>query len=430
MLNSKTKKMIATATLAAFMATGITPAAMASATSNNLDEMMGAKSTATFQDVPRNHWAYGVIDRAYQDGAIGGMTFNETTGVRTYEPEGKITLAQFSNILARSFYADELKNSTATGAWYAAPKEVLHSHHLYENVYSVLNFDWNLTRCDMAVMMANLLKDKGVVMPSENELAAAEKSIPDFNTIKASTDKEAVRIVVALGLIGGMDDKGTFKGSDTMTRAQAAAIYGRLKDKVNQSGTSTTPSKPVVEQPTTTPTEPEKPSTPVEQQKPVEPTTPTHPTESSGTLKTGYLTNGKPITEANIQEILEQLKEEYPDRTPWDENTEYNSATVPIGHIFGGCAAYAWMISDRIFGYKANINPLRRHQNFDQMKVGDILWAKNTLNHYEHVLVITSVEKDIDFFHACSGNTSGKVSWNGYGVISELGSETYLYTRY
>lgn len=59
-----------------------------------------------------------------------------------------------------------------------------------------------------------------------------------------------------MGLIAGTDSKGTFSGASYMNRAQAAVVYGRMKDAFLNYNGSSKPSTP------TTPTNPTTPSTP------------------------------------------------------------------------------------------------------------------------------------------------------------------------
>ena len=95
----------------------------------------------------------------------------------------------------------------------------------------------------------------------------------------------------------------------------------------------------------------------------------------------------------------------------------------------GGCNSFAYILSDTIFGKDA---PLTKHQNFDQIKVGDVLWLKRSDNGYNHVMVITSV--DGNNYCACSGNNAGMVTWQNTGSItfleSDIASESYIFSRY
>ena len=66
--------------------------------------------------------------------------------------------------------------------------------------------------------------------------------IPDQDSIM-TVYREAVAGVVTAGIIGGIDDKGTFDGFSFMTRGQAAVVMCRLDEVVNGSGV-TQPEEP------------------------------------------------------------------------------------------------------------------------------------------------------------------------------------------
>jgi len=144
-------------------------------------------------------------------------------------------------------------------------------------------------------------------MPSEAEIAAAKANTADWNSIPAKY-QTAVATCKAVKIINGIDKKGTFQGSSDMTRAQAAIVLVSLS-KLGTTGSGTQPD-PV------NPTEPD----------PVKPTKPAEITRSPFAFKNssetvnqmmsrlnaeapdyveGYLSNGKPITEVNITEMIE-----------------------------------------------------------------------------------------------------------------------------
>ena len=127
-----------------------------------------------------------------------------------------------------------------------------------------------------------------------------------------------------------------------------------------------------------------------------------------------------------MKEILEELKEEYPEGTAWGQEKTYTSPTIGTGRA---CNAFAYVISDEIFGQFA---PLTKHQNFDDIKVGDIVWVKNSDTNYSHLFVITDIEEDI--CRGVSGNSNSKVEWRGRVRISNFSepgySQSVVWTRY
>ena len=149
--------------------------------------------------------------------------------------------------------------------------------------------------------------------------------------------------------------------------------------------------------------------------------------------KEGYLTNGKPITEANIKEMLDSAKESMPDYTPWDTSStfDYNSA---IFWYSRACASFSGGLSDYIFGKDA---PVDSHQNFDQIKVGDVLGIRDSSTGYDHAVLVTDVSRLSEGrFIYCEGNTNKTVRWES-GAAGRMDrwtdtrkAETFIYTRY
>lgn len=294
----------------------------------------------TFSDVAANHWAYSFIEEAYKDGAVSGTYYNEQTGERRFSPDATLTMAQFITIQTSAFYKNEVAASTATGTWYARNEEVANKHNLFQGLGNVF-LENPASRYQMAMVITNLLKDKGIEMPAPTELQAAGKRIADWNSMP---DKyhDAVATVFALGIISGVDSNGTFAGDSTVTRAQAAVIYVRTRDVIGKGGT-------------TTPTDPTTPTNPTN---PTEPTDPTTPSNSGkvGTISDSEVTlsleTHKPIYDywseqpSDIQKIADKDRFNAAAQTVHDSwiimnegkfsgitNRYYNYAVVPSGDI-------------------------------------------------------------------------------------------------
>ena len=178
----------------------------------------------TFRDVPANYWAYADIERAYQDRVITG------TSPGMFSPEDDLTLAQFVTIMTRAFYQDELTGPAAAGAWYSKSLAVANRHNLMEGLRGY-QMNACATRYQMAVIIANILKDQGCKMPTDREILSASKKIGDNSKIPVSY-RNAVATVVCLGIIQGTDHYGTFHGLATMKRSHAAVIYARTSDAI------------------------------------------------------------------------------------------------------------------------------------------------------------------------------------------------------
>lgn len=184
---------------------------------------------ATFTDVSSDFWAYKDIQQAYEDGVLEGTSYDAATGVRRFDPESTLEVAQFIAILTRGFYAAEVNASTAgSSPWYARNLEVCNRHGLLDGLGQV-NMGSGITRYQMARMMLNVLHDKGKPNPSQAELNSAISKIGDWSQV-GSAYQEAVSVCYQLGLLRGKDSAGTFKGTDTLKRSECAAVYIRLKN--------------------------------------------------------------------------------------------------------------------------------------------------------------------------------------------------------
>jgi hypothetical protein len=144
------------------------------------------------------------------------------------------------------------------------------------------------------------------------------------------------------------------------------------------------------------------------------------------------LANGKAVTEENILEILAELEQEYPDGTEWDENKYYYSPTFGA---HGGCNAWAFMVSDRIFGDYASY---RTHSNLADVRIGDVvLLTSKTTGKDVHYFVVTSGIEVLntpglpayEYFLGCDGNSNDKVSW-GWKAYLHTYKENYTFTVY
>ena len=213
-----------------------------------------------FTDVPTSHWAYTQIERAYSDGVIAGTAGNAANYTGVFSPSGTLTEAQFVTIMTRAFFNEELEAAKkvvgSNAKWYAAAQKVAEDQHLLTFVQGKM--DAPITRYDMAAIMTNIMDAKEFSgRPGLAETEATFDKIADFKSIPNSY-QISVASVFAMGLIAGTDSKGTFSGSSYMNRAQAAVVYGRMKDAFLNAGSSGTTTKPDTTEPTQTPT----PSTP------------------------------------------------------------------------------------------------------------------------------------------------------------------------
>ena len=148
----------------------------------------------------------------------------------------------------------------------------------------------------------------------------------------------------------------------------------------------------------------------------------------------GYLTNGKPITDANIQEMLDEIKKNFPDGMEWNSGSRYYYITGMYGHgRCGGCNSWAAAVSDALFGEDA---PVITHHDFYKIKPGDVYWRTSNYNN-GHVVFAIGYPDEYGYFKDCEGNVSGKIHWifdEGIELLKEWGPEwvanSTVYSRY
>lgn len=297
---------------------------------------LAAGATPTFSDVPETFWAYSQIEQAYADGVVTGTYYNEQTGERQFSPGATLTISQFVVILTRAFYSSEVDASTATGTWYAKNDAVAKAHNLYNKMDTVV-MDSACSRAQMAQLMYNVMLDKGADLPSVTELQATKAKIPDINK-NSFVYQDAIATCYYLGLLVGTDNAGNVSGSHILNRAQSSVVYIRMRDAIASL---------------------------------VDPDNPDGP-DPDGGWDDVTLANGKPVTEENVLEILDELKLEYPDKSTYDPDTPYYSPGLKMSGI--ECAKIAFMFSDAIWGKSA---PVRTHTDYDNIRPGDILDFSN-----------------------------------------------------
>lgn len=203
-----------------------------------------ANGRSPFSDVPSTHWGLDGILVAYEDGVMTGTYHNPSTGERQFSPAAPLTMAEWTVMIYRAFYADE-PFAVAEENWWNRQAEVLSRHGIYAGwgTLSSIQFNGPASRTAMAVTIANLMKDKGITADSA-KVEAAKAQIADLNDIYPMY-QDAVATCWALGIINGTGG-GKFDGNGNTERAAAATVYGRVKNVLAgaPSGGETPPATP------------------------------------------------------------------------------------------------------------------------------------------------------------------------------------------
>lgn len=349
----------------------------------------------SFLDVSQNHWAYQFVEQAANNGWVAGV------GDGKFNPNGKVTGAEWYTMVIRAFFPDKIPDEAPAGQWYsgkwyapyAAADEQLALAERLDYATSQDIAERPLTRAEMAAVIFKVLEWYDVQAP-EDKLTEAEQSIPDLSNYDMADGRYGPIIkCYALGILAGTDSKGTFNGEADMTRAQAAVTLCRLADVIEAKENGTLPGPDDKPDP-----KPDPEPDPEPDDKPA----------------------ANVPTEAEAYDILMQIKAEYPHGTPWGNDKTYHSPNYGTA-TFSGCAAFTQMCQDRIFGnFNENGLSVRRHTNFDDIKVGDIISEDDTGVHKVVVL-----EKKANSIIVAEGNFSSEVRWGREITRSELERNNY-----
>lgn len=382
-------------------------------------------SAATFSDVS-GHWAASYIETCADLGIVDGI------GGGRFNPEGRVTNAEFVKMLCTAFYGQEQQtyeaaNRTTMDAYFGGNAPWYGYRSYYFSTQGLLNgVDYNaqsaasanqpMNRTNMAQVAANVLAQKGINASEDDKALAQAKLIyvSDYYNIPEN-NRDAVKTCYALGIITGTDG-GKFDGENTMTRAQACTVITRLLDAI---GKGPTP-------------EPEKPTT-VEVKSTVTSSNGTYYEIVDNGYPTGTLNNGKPITSENITEMMLEAQKIWPDGMVWAEREVPNNnwyqfpsrtvtqalRTYPYNASTQyACGAFSAMLSDYVFGKTSN--PMYRLTDLSNVRPGDIIFWANTPEKLGHVVIVVDTVKTGERAGAvfvAEGNSGDAVSWNEWPEI-------------
>lgn len=176
-----------------------------------------------FTDVAEEAWYHDYVYDLVYRGVVNGMT------ATTYEPEGKLTRAQFVKLLACSLAdAETLKTyegkhpfKDSEGHWAEAYIAWAKDKGIVEGV-SATEFDPEapITREQMATIFGRYALKQGIELPKSENAAG---SFPDADKISEYA-REFVELMRIAGILNGYED-GTFRPQGNATRAEAAKLF-------------------------------------------------------------------------------------------------------------------------------------------------------------------------------------------------------------
>ena len=368
-----------------------------------------------FNDVAPGFWAYDAIMETYNDGVMTG------TGGGAFSPAGKLNMGQFTTILARAFYADEITTSPDDTLWWEPAYRIAYysNHNLFGEVHNIAG-NTEVTREVMAEMMYRVMVDKSVVLPNDTEIQATINKIPDIAAVDGNY-RTAVAVCYYCELLAGVDAQGTFAPKGVLNRAQTAVIYTRLKKAVNVLGAGI-PENPGTATPDTT-----------------APGTADNPgdTQNPQAAPSATLTNGMPVTEENVLALIEEYRNgkepgekakavgftSYMPRATYDAYNPSYRTILPDSPINGtACAKFAFAFIDDVFG-----DVPMREISISEIRPGDLLhfsghWAIATKKVYY------SSDDNCYLTSNVGGGTTGSIGWGNTDV--NVNGLIAAYTRY
>ncbi len=281
-----------------------------------------ANYSVIFSDVPKTYWAFSYIMEMQSRGVLNGYPNGK------FYPDNTITRAEFSKIMCLAAGKNVVAVDTTSYVdvspyeWYARYIEAA-KYYLSGYVSGNTKYyypDKKALREDIAVAMVKL---KGYDTSNYDE-SILKTMFKDYQSISQNARKY-VAIAVERGLISGYEDD-TFRGQDTLTRAEAATLLWRAyqygddnkvfeKEEIEEPKTETktetkTEAKTEPKPENTTSAEKEEPS----QKEPELPTVP----------KASYSCNT--VTKASVSDSFKMTTTDYNDNLYYydsDENAVY-----------------------------------------------------------------------------------------------------------
>jgi hypothetical protein len=178
-----------------------------------------------FKDLNKNAWYYEAVDYAYQNDLMVGMEEDE------FAPDRKASRAMILSILWRldgqhDVASESSFKDVSRGAWYE--KAVIWAHKKgivsgYDD--GTFKPDGDITRQEIAIIVAKYLKLKGISTGAESQKFADDDSI-------AIWAKDSANFLKSLGIMQGREGN-EFDPKAGTSRAETAQLLMNLIEKAN-----------------------------------------------------------------------------------------------------------------------------------------------------------------------------------------------------
>lgn len=182
-------------------------------------------NAVSFKDVKETDKAYEAISFLASKGYVSG------TKAGSFEPNKTMTRAEFTNLLARVLHLGEVKNAQnfsdiAANAWYTASINACYEAGLIKGVgENKFAPQQTISRQDMAALVVRAAEYRGIYNPAQ--VSNTVLNLTDGNTISVYA-MDSVKALVDLGLL---ENSGSFRAKEAVTREEMAIMFEQLLKK-------------------------------------------------------------------------------------------------------------------------------------------------------------------------------------------------------
>ena len=280
----------------------------------------------------------------------------------------------------------------------------------------------------VSIKNINKKKIKKLTVKSQNSsIATAKANGKTSFTISAACDDGFTEVNVQLNLKKKVDGKKKYRFSldVNIVKAQPTETPAYTLAPTVTASPSASPAPTATVRPTATalPTATVKPSFTESPTPTVRPTL----TPATSPTNTPAASTSPTLTEAQVYEKIIAMQSEYPEGKPWTNDNKYTwiDTSIPnhtIRHNFGGCAAFAAIMSDAGFGENAPRTKIT-NPNPSTIRVGDIL----RINNDSHSVIV--LEIDDTYFVVAEGNFNNSIHW-GRKLVKANTPISFVWTRW
>lgn len=178
-------------------------------------------SAASFTDVKQGDWYYETITEMTEKGLFNGK------GNNLFCPDDTMTKAEFITVVMRILYPDTDFTSMEGQPWWQSAYDMALAGLITQSEFPVSEIEQTISRQEMALVSSKALMMRGETFFITEDL---HKKIPDYNQVGKEYTMY-VEMAYSMGILCGVDDKGTFSPLQTLTRAEAATVLYRIENK-------------------------------------------------------------------------------------------------------------------------------------------------------------------------------------------------------